>query len=112
MCDYDDELVITGVRVITVWQGDDYARVQASTGFRRDPRLQQVQAERAAQRVYERRGRPIERRPGQKYCMACGSWKLHDEFTPDKRGVDGLHAYCKECRAKREKIARIRRALR
>lgn len=109
--DGDDELVITGVGVISVWQGgSDYAHVQASIGFRRDPRLHQLRVARAVQRELCRRGRPVERRPGQKYCIACGDWKSHEEFTPDKRGVDGLHAYCKPCRAKQQKLARIRKA--
>lgn len=112
MKDYDDELVIVGLGVIAVWQDDTTAFVQASVGFRRDPRLREVFMMDARQpRDWTPDGRDPrdEHRDGEKYCLACGEWYSVEQghFSPDNRSRDGYHCYCKTCRArmKREKRA-------
>lgn len=43
----------------------------------------------------------IHRRKGTyKTCSKCGEVKLTKYFSADKRNLDGLHSFCKECRAK------------
>jgi len=39
----------------------------------------------------------------EKYCSKCRQDKRRSEFSPDERNIDGLHSFCKECRAKNEK---------
>lgn len=35
-----------------------------------------------------------------KFCSKCKQEKKRAEFSPDERNIDGLHSYCKDCRAK------------
>lgn len=35
-----------------------------------------------------------------KFCSSCKNEKRRAEFSPDDRNVDGLHSFCKDCRAK------------
>lgn len=43
----------------------------------------------------------------EKKCTCCGQWKNTDLFSPDKRGVAGVHGWCKDCNSEK---ARKRRA--
>lgn len=36
---------------------------------------------------------------GKKWCSNCGDWVNRAGFSPDKRNKDGLHVWCKTCRA-------------
>lgn len=110
MRDYDDELVIVGLGVIAVWQDDTTtAFVRASVGFRRDPRLREVfmmDARQARDWTPDGRDPRDEHRDGEKYCLACGEWKSVDDYTPKDGARDGLHPYCKACRARMQREKR------
>lgn len=41
---------------------------------------------------------------GCKWCADCGEWRPTSYFSPDKRAKDGLHVYCKMCRAETKRL--------
>lgn len=68
----------------------------------------------------KRDGIPVKRlsyiEDGKKLCMECGEMKSLDEFSPSKRGLGGVSAYCKKCQANKyrnkEKAVRATRTYR
>lgn len=44
-----------------------------------------------------------------KQCRTCWEWKGPEDYSPDKRGYDGLQANCKPCIAKRMRESRQRK---
>lgn len=42
---------------------------------------------------------------GKKLCLTCDTMKPLDEFSPAKRGLGGVAAYCKQCHADRYRSA-------
>ncbi len=37
------------------------------------------------------------------FCSNCGEWRLKNRFSQDKRNHNGLHSWCKACRADHER---------
>jgi hypothetical protein len=39
-----------------------------------------------------------------KWCSECDQWQKQEAFSVDKRNRDGLHTYCKSCRADKARV--------
>lgn len=46
-------------------------------------------------------------RPGEKFCVSCGDWRGVEKFSPKADSADGLHPYCKGCRADQARVWRM-----
>lgn len=46
-------------------------------------------------------------RPGEKFCVSCGDWRTIDKYSPKADSADGLHPYCKGCRADQARVWRM-----
>ena len=78
----------------------DFQNLNGS-GWCRSCRTENAAEKRAASGVTKRRLSRVE--DGKKLCMECHSLKPLDDFSPSKRGLVGLSAYCKSCAAEKYK---------
>lgn len=95
------DCVTLGTKEITVEQAGSwppYAMVVSSRVWPRDPRTQMERLERM-ERAMRKSFEVSNAQPGMKYCINCGEWRLLSRFSPDHRNNDGLHSWCKYCRA-------------
>jgi hypothetical protein len=101
--EYDGMLdcITLGVKEIAVEQAGfnpPYAWVLASRVWPRDPGAQMEKLERM-ERAMLKHLAIYDARKDEKFCINCGEWRKHNRYSPDKRNHDGLHSWCKFCRA-------------
>lgn len=74
-----------------------YAEIVASRVVRRQPRP----FDRPIPRRLDHITFPVPK--GKKWCCVCGEWVSKRNFSPKADAFDGLHPYCKPCRAEMER---------
>lgn len=71
----------------------DFAEIAASRVVRRQPRLLEKPAKYRTDMII------FPTPKGKKWCSQCGDWVSKNRFSPKADAFDGLHPYCRVCRA-------------
>lgn len=110
---YDDAIVTLGGARPTMrvrQSGVGSIIVSGSTQYTRDPRLH-TQTDAQERLLAHLASLPQIQLapPDKKWCACCGEWMSRHQFSPKADAADGLHPYCKPCRAERKRRGFIER---